>query len=272
MESLDYIPENIEQIQRYLEFIKQDGAQIPFDENDVRTAFFGLIYDVVDNYYRGVVFVELIKSIGAQKILIEKTEIINRHIENLIQIAVHPDLFASHRNNINRSILTDSWSAFELGITVLSDHALAEEVKSELLEEQYIKIIDGLKGAPIEEQILKKLKRQFIKNHLTHVSINRKCDKLFKLIEANYERVVDSDKLFLTFYGKYRNCLHSNYIYYGNDFSYTFEGVNFSFENRKPVRSDKMDFTYHPNLVMELGRIFKAVAVAINFDEMIPYP
>lgn len=266
MDPLEYLRLGLEQI-------KSDIYSSPFEEDDMRREFFHLQFDVLNNYYSGCSFLALANHLPTGNVLFSKGEIerIDLHIQRLTEIGIHPTLNASFRNNINRSVVVDSWSVFEFCLTIIGDYVLSETEKNELLAEQYLVINDILKNITIPDKENEKLKKILSKRHLTHVSVNRKCDKLFTKTKF-YPRDVSADKQFLLFYGRYRNCLHSNYIYYGNDTEFEFKGIRFLFHNGQPVTHGQFDIKYHFDLAIEMMEIFKSIMLTIDYESKIPYP
>ena len=264
--------EPLEYIRQGLDKLKNEGQQLPFDREDMRLEFFGLLYDVLNNYYYSATFFELTKYLGTDKILFSK-DFLTEHLKRVTEIGAYDVLWASYRNNINRSVIVDTWSVFEFCITIISLHVLDESEQEELKLEKYLQIVDSIKGIIIPEKSSSKLKKQFSTDHLSHVSINRKCDKLFKKVGKNYQRDLVADRQFLTFFGKYRNSMHSNYIYYGKDFEFAFKGVKFQFIDKDVVTNNvQFGITYNFELAMELKDIFKELTTKLNFKNKIPYP
>src|SRR5690242_17155654 len=265
MDPLEYLRLGLEQI-------KNDLSSNPFEEDDMRREFFHLQFDVLNNYYTGCSFLALANYLPTGNVLFNgEIESLDPHLQRLSEIGIHPTLNASFRNNTNRSVVVDSWSVFEFCMTIIGDHILNEAERSELLEEQYLVISDILKNVTIPEKENERLKKVFSKKHLTHVSVNRKCDKLFSKTKS-YPRDISADKQFLLFYGRYRNCLHSNYIYYGNDVEFEFKGIKFLFHNGEPVTHGEFDIKYHFDLAIEMMEIFRSIMLTIDYGTKIPYP
>lgn len=266
MDPLEYIRLGLEQI-------KKDIDSSPYEEDDMRREFLCLTFDVLNNYYVGGSFLALAGFLPTGNVTFnEEIDRINEHLKRLTEIGIYPTLTASYRNNINRSVIVDTWSVFEFCITIISLHVLEESEQEELKLEQYQKIVDSLKGTTIPDKSSDKLKKQFSTDHLSHVSINRKCDKLFKKTGEKYQRDLIADRQFLTFFGKYRNSMHSNYIYYGKGFEFDFKGVKFRFINNETVTHNQFDITYHFDLAIELKDIFKELTTKLDFINKIPYP
>ncbi len=66
--------------------------------------------------------------------------------------------------------------------------------------------------------------------------------------------------------------LHSNGIYTGNDYMYTFKDTDFKFENGKMFQvSNDYDFIYF-DITFELASIFSNITENIEFEDLISYP
>jgi len=117
----------------------------------------------------------------------------------------------------------DSWSTFEHSITLVCKTVLNGQVVEELKLERFLEVKKIVGSLPDMETKESALKKELGIKHLSSVSINRKYEKLFNLIKGEYSRDVKNDKEFLKFYGAYRNVVHSNYTFYGKDFTYPFK-------------------------------------------------
>ena len=113
---------------------------------------------------------------------------------------------------------------------------------------------------------------------MTHISVNKKTDFLFKKV-VGYSRIINEDKEFLLFLGRFRNTMHTNFIYYGNDYSYKFGNADFQFENGKMVKwydPFNDNFVVSPKLYFalmnELKKIWKALILSIPHKNIIQYP
>lgn len=272
-------------ILKWTEDLKSEISTLNFQENDMRKDFFGLLHDVSFCYYLGYISYNISKFINQGQVEIkEKVSNYQVHIDRLAEISNHPLLSAGHFNSLNRNLIIDSWSAFELCITTFSS-ALCEPLELEkLLSHQYSEIIRILRHTNISENELKKLKKHLIKEHMTHVPINRKIDLLFIKAE-NYYRDKKKDKEFLLFYGKLRNTMHTNFIYYGNYYEYKFGNAHFKFENGKLVKwidpfrpkiGSLPPYVESPKLYFyllgELKEIWKTLITSTKFEDVIYYP
>jgi len=267
MQHLDYIKDQ-------LELIKVRINKLDFKEDDIRKDFHGLIWDVLDNYYRGFTYFALTKYIADGQVKFDKElENLEDHLKHLTGVMSDPELFASARNNLNRSIILDSWSVFEFCVSIITGYILKENVIIDLLAEDFQKVIKILKSTKVDTNSQAKLEKTLVKQHLAHVSINRKYNKLFSSVKSSYCRDINEDKQFLLFLGKYRNCMHSNYFYFGNYFEYEFGGVAFYFKNGEPIwNNKKYGIDLHFNIILELMEVFSELMDKLDYDALIPYP
>lgn len=148
---------------------------------------------------------------------------------------------------------------------------LGENQKAKLLRFQFDDIRKKLK---IEED--EALRKKFAKQHLTHVPIARKYNKLFRIIRDKYSRPLKQDEHFLSFLGDFRNSIHTNFIYYGSaDKKYQFDEIEFLFVQRQIVRyNDPTPFgpTLYLNIFERLVEISLEISLSINVADEIPYP
>ena len=223
------------------------------------------------NYYRGFYFLETGKIISENKVIQDNLDISPNQM-NLLNLTYTSDnSLKGYVSYHNRNLIISSWSIFELLITTLCDFILDEKTKEELLSHDLSEIkkafnIEGVGSAD----------KKFIKKHLAHVPIPRKCDAIYKQIHTNYSRKAKEDKRFLRFAGDFRNTIHSNFIYYGSlNNKYDFDDVEFIFEKNKVVRysdSDEIGPTLYIKLIARLKDISLAICNDLNISDTILYP
>ena len=203
---------------------------------DVRKDFLRLIYDSVYGYYRGIIFYNLAEFTVKQKIqylnpVFPKYKV---HLSRFVETFNEPVLRISHFTSLNRGLLMDSWSVFEMSITSLCEVYANETEKEKLLHYEANEVLEILRSAKLNDAQVRKVRKKLSKRHLTHVSITRKMDFLFAKAPHYYGNVKE-DKEFLIFFGKLRNASHSNFVYSGNDYKYCFGQAHFTFTDGKPV-------------------------------------
>lgn len=208
---------------------------LTYSDYDIRKDHYLYSIDILKSYQRGVITFEISK-LSIEENLSTKTEdeVLKKYINEYGQISTVKKINFSHRNQINRSLIIDIWSQFEFSITTICGSVLNDAEIDSLFKDRYEEIVKLIGQQNITADAQEKLKKKMIEKHLTHVSITRKSDKLFKYCK-DYKRDVNDDKRFLQFFGKFRNTMHSSYIYYGNDFEYVFDNIRTVFENGKPV-------------------------------------
>jgi hypothetical protein len=265
---------NLDRMKEELDSLKGFVAQSPYKEGDIRREYFAYIYDVLLNYYKGCSFVVLTKSMSDGRVTFKDgQDDIFPHIDGLVEILRAPELFDSYRNNLHRSITIDSWSIFEFSISILAEHFLSTDERETLFNAQYLEIKDILKNS-IDQSKEEKLKKCLAHKFMAHVPVKRKTDKLYKKIGDKYVGSKDLDKNFLEFMGKYRNCTHSNYIYYGNkDYKYTFRQVEIDFRSGFQISHNKqIDGLFHFDMTVHLNKIFERIIKSIDHPQTILCP
>jgi hypothetical protein len=213
------------QIKSELEtLIKQiDEYRIAYGENDIRPAFLDGYFQILRTFFCSYYHLE------SRDIMGKYYDIYSRNDFTRDQISHH---LQGHKNLLNSFLIFNSWSNFELFITLFCQSVLSEKSVQELLEIDYRRTLKNLKNYEISEVADLKFKK-LIKNHLAHSPVVHKYGKLFKLI-GNYpeKRDRNSDREFLELFGTLRNCIHSNYIYYGaSDRTFSYNSETFHFKS-----------------------------------------
>ena len=254
--------------------IDELGSEIdsyPLKSEDIRTSYLELTFSVLDLYYRQCC------SLYSAKIIQEKAIDATEDEEAVLNIFLgsvsNTTTFYSVLNNINRSLLVDSWSTFEFCLTYMCDSLFDGDAKKHLLEYDLREVDKILSKYAISEGDRRKIEKKFIKGHVTHVPVVRKYGKVYSLFKDNYSGEWEEDSEFLEFYGKYRNCLHTNYLYHGNDKKYTFLGTTFIFENGEPVAHSKQpDIKEMFDLALKLKSTCRKLFDAVQYTGLLPYP
>ncbi|MBC6609353.1 hypothetical protein H8B15_00350 [Hymenobacter sp. BT507] len=267
MQKLDYI---LDQCKKYKEMI----ATLPFIENDVRKAFFELNQANLDLYYKNMCWIYLTKAINDNEIKIDySNKSIHTHVTELTSTTKILGDFYNARNYGNRGLVTSAWSTFEFCLTYLCDGLFDQEMKEQVLNKDNLEVRKWLKPYKIKESILLKIDRILSKNHLTHLSVNRKYDKVYSIYKEHYSGNMDEDKSFLSFFGKYRNAIHTNYIYHGKKYSYEFNEIEYIFNNQQPITHNiDLDITHHFDLVLNLSEVVKRLFLCTDITKFVKYP
>ena len=258
-EILNELRELIPQIKEYYE---------KFGDTDIRASFLDGYFQILRTYFCSYYHLE------SDDILAKYREIYPDKDFSHNSIKWHCQ---GHKNLLNSYLILNSWSNFELCITLMANAILDENTKARLLSIEYRRIRkclrDILTRIEISDSVINKLKK-FNKFHLAHVPMVNKYGNLFKLlIRYPNDRDKKNDGKFLEFYGRLRNCVHSNYIYYGrNLFKYTFREVNFRFTHGELVHQEPITENVIFLMSIKLKRIFMAIAENIDYFEEIPDP
>ncbi|MCE3279686.1 MAG: hypothetical protein K0S44_1877 [Bacteroidetes bacterium] len=268
--------ENADKMLKWSEELKAEMKDLPFDKDDIRFDFFGLLYDIGYSYYLGHMLLDITYFIQNGKVMFnESLSDYKKHIDRAVEISKSQLMNQSYYNSLNRNFLIGTWSNFELCVTTFCEAVTSTEEKSHILEHQLNDVLKTLKRTEINPDDLIRLKTLLKKDHLTHVPIVRKTDLLFKKAQG-YSRNVEEDKEFLKFLGKFRNTFHTNFIYYGKDYEYRYEDkAVFHFaDNEVVVWNDK--YNGRPELYFDIKttikEIWKALILSIDHKELIPYP
>jgi len=248
------------------------GLDTKFEDFDIRRDYYYYQLDILRNFQRGVFIFDLSKLIHEmQPFPLADNLSLYKNIKEVENISINEQANQSHRNNLNRSLIIDAWSQFEFCITTICEVILSEKEKEDLKQEKFNFIVKTIKEVSIPNPLLAKLNKKFTDDHLTHVSTIRKCDKLFKLCK-NYRRDIVKDKEFLHFVGRLRNTMHSFYIFYGNDFQYTFNQVPTLFRNGQHLHhTEPVGLKFHFDIAIELKEIFTCLIASINYPDKIIY-
>jgi hypothetical protein len=253
--------------------LKKDINESNFKDDDIRKDFLGLLNDIAYCYYRPYLLIEISTLIHQKRINLDDFKN-NKHIDAVRALIKNKTSYKSHFNSLNRQLIVDSWSAFELSTTTFCEKICDENELNKLLNTNYNEILKVLKKTKIEESESKKLIEKYVVANLTHIPIVRKTDFLFNKVKG-YDRYIEKDKKFLIFYGKLRNCMHSNYIYYGKKFEYDFGNAKFIFENGELVKwYDPFNETpkLYFYLMGNLKDIWKSIINSIDYNQIIYYP
>lgn len=235
-----------------------------YSEEDARVAFFDGHFGIIKHYLNFYILLESELIVTNYKFIFDKPDIsiedINYHI-------------LGHKNFLNNQLIINSWSNFELCITLITQKILPLKQIEDLLNHDYNELLKILKNTDLDKNQQIKLEKTK-KSELSHVPITRKYNKLFKLIAPDYSRSRNliNDRKFLEFYGKLRNCIHTNYIYYGKEYSYKFQNVVFTFINGQTIHQSKIIENVIINMSIELRNIFLVMVQNIDFKNKIRDP
>jgi hypothetical protein len=262
-------------ILKWTDDLKTEIKSLTFQDDDIRKDYFDLTYDVAYCYYRGFILFKFSDFINKGQIAFNK-EVYNYkiHINRVAETVKHPPLTAGYFNSLNRSLLIDAWSVFELCVTTLCNGICSKQELCKLLEFHYKEIVGEIKSTKLKDSENSAIRKLTIKRHLTHIPITRKTDFLFKKSKG-YGRDIEKDKEYLRFLGRFRNTLHTNFIYYGNEFEYKIGQAHFVFKDNKIVKwynpfSQPSKLYFY--LIGELKEIWKELVMTIEHSGLIQYP
>jgi hypothetical protein len=263
MEDLTYIQQGLEQL---VAEIKNH----PVPSEDTRRSYLELTLHTFNLYYVQWNTVQAARVIQQKSFPIVQSE---GKILLIFAESVAEESFVMRRNSAYRGLLTESWSTFEFCLTYLCEYLFDGAIKDDLLNYEFNEVCNIIKNKELTEPERRKLEKKFIKDHLTHVPMVRKYSKIHAAYEDYYQGDWGEDKLFLEFYAKYRNSMHTNYIYHGNDKQYTFLEITYTFTNGEPIEhSEEPSINNMFDLALKLKDTCKRLFDAIQYPGLIPFP
>ncbi|WP_294321911.1 hypothetical protein [uncultured Chryseobacterium sp.] len=261
---------NLDELLLLTEKLKHTIYKLKFKENDARKAYFENLYAIVYDFYKGKVFFEISKQIGDGNIKFTKKIIsLHTHVRRVYEIADHHLLAQAYHNDINRKLLLETFTNFENTLNLCFEEVISEEDKKSIIDDLNKKVLRVCKD--LKEENLRELQSELYKS--TFISLSRKFRYISTRIKNCYSGNYKEDVLFLDFCSKLRNSFsHSNGLYFGNDFEYMFEGVNFIFKNNQFLIMDGEN----SNVILQINEKFTDILYrllsCLNDIEYIAYP
>lgn len=242
---------------------KEDNAKKTYHERDIRISYWNAACEVLRFLYIGL------KQLDQRNYVRYHRKLLN----NARLKACDLDLLKKgHFNMLNSKIIIDSWSNFELLVTLTCEKVLCEVELERIKEEVYSRIINYL---PIDCRTADSIENlEYLKKeNIAHSSIPRKYNALLKITKPDYYKAQQkADRKFLDFYGKLRNCIHSNFIYFGRPYIYSFDDVRFTFNNNKTVLTEPLRQETIFNIFKMLNEVVERIINNIEFDDLIDDP
>lgn len=220
---------DLDSLLKYTESFKREILEMKLHSDDVRKSFFGLVYSGIYDYYIGKASYQICEYIGTGNVKFdEKIYHFREHAHRLLEIHNIGKLSDGYYGNLNRQITYTVWTSFETTISMIFDFLANEDDKISIIERMNQKIFRAI-------QTLSQDERQVINNALiknSFIPLIRKFNFIVKRNPESYTGDIRLDREFLNFTNKMRNCLiHTNGVYYGNDYIYEFLGSEFRFRN-----------------------------------------
>ncbi len=243
----------------YTENYKSEIRSLEFNIQDVRYSFFGLMYSNLHYYYIGKVNYKLFEHIGNKNIEF-KSQIFDfaEHVISLYDIQKNEVLSYGYKGNLDRYIFSNSWTTFEHSVSLIFDFVIDSKERENIILDMNNNIKKKIFPKLTDEDkkiLLDELKKS------SFIPLGRKFNYITKRNEECYIGDLKEDREFIIFIGKIRNSLlHSNGLYKRNDYSYTFNGVNFKFKDGEIFQQNytKNDFLYF-ELSVRIISIFKSL-------------
>jgi hypothetical protein len=263
MEDLTYIQQGLE------ELVAEIQAH-PLVTDDYRRSYLELTLSVFNSFYIQR------NTIQAARIIQHKPFPVTPEEKKILDIfvgSIYDDGYFLRNNGSYRSLITDCWSMFEFCLTYTCDFLFEQDIKIGLLEHKLKEIISIISKYEVSDSDMRKVTKKLLADHLTHVPMVKKYTKLHLIYEGNYRGDWAEDSLFLEFFGKYRNCMHTNYIYHGNNKAYTFLGITYEFIDGEPIRhSEEPSINNTFDLALKLKNTCRRLFDAIDYPGLIPFP
>lgn len=265
-------------MQTWIDNLKTFINESHYEEDDIRKDYFYTSHTNVNHYYLSYInlFNSYIISTGNFAINKKIANNFRGHFDRLIFVTRHPSHCQAHFNTLNQRVFVMAWSLFELSISTFYEHIVEDTELNRQYSELYREV---LKNVKVEEGKEEKVKKLLIQSSLHQISIGRKYNYLIKKADG-YSRNKAEDKAFLEFFGKMRNTIHSNFIYYGKNYKYRFGDSEFIFTNQKqvvwsdPFEKHKLipsvELYFH--LIGQLNSIANEIFKCNPCEEKINYP
>ena len=245
--------------------IEAISKNLPLDEKDIRKSFFLMLVESLNAFYFGYVFVHISNQIQSGRLKFIGTP--SYHITNIICLG-RKQWHEGYLRALNRHLVIDAWSVFEIVITSIIHKLLNKEQLNRMAMYQYYEVekILNRNSSNIDAEVLKVLEKKL--KH-THIPIPRKIDCFFKIVKDNYKNDIISHKKFLNFFNHLRNSMHNNFIYLGNDYEYVFNKTTVTFKKGKPIwfSANEADMPFFLlDIVKNLAFIFQSMVNAIDVN------
>lgn len=253
--------------------LKQDcyKYQEAFSEDDIRTAFFGLMYTTLHEYYLGRVTFRLYQLFGTKDILFGEGVVQYKpHFTRLYEVKDHPVATEVYFRELNINIFLGSWTPFETSVGLLFDEISNVEDRINIIYDMNNKLVKI--SNKLDEEDKKSL--MSIIESKRFIPLHRKFKYLRYRKKTQYSNQdYKKDKEFINFCATLRNTiLHSNGIYYGNDFSYEFKKSEFVFINKKEFSIKNTFEDLFIEIFIELKAVFSRLLNCTLDKKNMEYP
>lgn len=251
-------------------------SELKFSEDDIRRNYFQMIYNNVKEYK--VSYTSFIISYLINTETFKVPDLINRRfgydLMSVKALSKSEKDMKSYFYSMNHRVFIMSWSVFELAISTLFNIICPEESKIKYCNKKFNEL-----KSKIPEESWEFVKNKLKTPHPQFLPITIKYGYLMK-ISKGYPGIKEKDISFLEFFGKFRNTVHSNFIYYGKDYCYNFGQAHFKFENEKIVEWTNpfekspyfLSVELYIHLIGRLNEIALNIFKSIDYDQIIYYP
>ncbi|HIY74829.1 MAG TPA: hypothetical protein H9825_01085 [Candidatus Sphingobacterium stercorigallinarum] len=273
---LKYLKEQLDFLSNWRNNLDELIHNLTFENGDIRKDYFRMSYNNVRQYhveYNSYVISCLLND-GSIKLSEELNSSFGEHLIELKALTKYELDMQKYYNSLNHRAIVMAWSLFELAISTVFNHVCADEKKEKYLNKRYNEIKSKIKDED----------KEFVKNKLKTrspylISMPLKYGHLFSKLKS-YPGNRKRDEEFLVFFGKLRNTIHANFIYFGNDYEYTFGNAHFVFKNEVLVKwidpweidTNLPSVRLYVHLIGRLNEIALNLFQSLTIDDIIAYP
>jgi len=249
---------------------KEEIAELPWHDDDVRHSFFGFYYSTIYDYYIGKSVFRLAQLIGEGNVLF-KGEIYDfkAHAKRLYEIQDHPLLATGYHNDLNRNIALGTWTSFEHSISLIFEYLVTDFEYDAIIKTINAKLVKAISS--LEESYIAAIFEILKKS--SFVPLIRRFNFIIERNKNQYIGDLRADREFIEFVSRLRNCMvHANGYYHGNYFRYEFNETVFEFKDKAIFSQTGQNLNIYLEMCIKLKEIFKNMCACISEVENIPYP
>lgn len=233
-----------------------------YSDDDIRKSFYDGHFTFLCGYLINYDWVINEKNISPYDEILNCQELKRNEINENIK---------TFRNLSNSTLIIHSWSNFELLISFLTENFFDTETKESLMEQQYNSISKILLKEQIDIKTIPAFEK--CKNSSFHkIALNNKLLKLLQLIKNKNKEYVKEMEDFLLNFARIRNCIHSNYIYFGNDTTYIFDEKIFHYIPNEPINILPNSDDIYLKLCIQLRKYTNFIIDNVEYKETIIDP
>lgn len=261
---------NLDDLLQTTNNLQAEINELNWNENDVRHSFYALFYSSVYQFYLGKSVFHLTYLISKQKVFFNEDVLYyEKHVKRLHEIPISPILARGYDGNLSRQIILGTWTTFELSVSLIFDYIVNEHEFNSLIKSMNAKLIKAMSSLEEEnkELIMKILKKS------SFVPLLRKFNFIVKQNKEAYGGNLNSDREFIEFLNRLRNCMvHSNGYYTGDNFTYNVFETVFEFRHKEIYLETGNNENVYFDISARIKEIFKNLSLCVSSIEFIPFP